>query len=331
MALLATRLHSQEAAAALEAAAGEAVAVDGSFVRLGLAYLRAPSPALLAELAGTPAARTIAEHARRVALPAGAPSAEELVASLLLEVEAAGHDPDVLEAMLYRLESDGPALRRCRAEAARYLPAGALDGAVLHLTLGYDIGVALAGAATLNLAHPRFHGDFRELWFYCVHELHHAGFMTYHDLPELASIRTTTDLAALVRALTFLEGLAVHAARGWRAAAGALEDDPDYAALQDAVRMRGYEQEYFRLYHLLERAPHRPLVPGDWDVLEPLAGGDRLWYRVGALMAERIEEELGREALIEAVVAGPHRFFELYALLPGSAGALYDGGADRRP
>jgi hypothetical protein len=93
---------------------------------------------------------------------------------------------------------------RCWQEAAAYLSRDALSGIVLYLTIGFDIGVAVSGAASLNLAHPHFVENQDEVWFYCVHEVHHAGFQKYHDLPVLADVKTTTDLVDLIRHLTTL-------------------------------------------------------------------------------------------------------------------------------
>jgi hypothetical protein len=301
-------------AAPVTGAREPALSVDGSFVRLGLAYLRSADAALLQQATATRPARVIAEHARRVSLGGDPPTAEELVARLLTEQlrDGARTEAHRLGALLAAIEADEEGRRRCRVEAAAYLPEGALEGVVLHLTLGYDIGVALAGAPTLNLAHPRFRHDPRELRYYCVHEVHHAGVMRYHDLPELASVRTTAQLAALVRYLTFLEGLAVHAARAWRAADGALDRDADYVALEDQALMRRYEDDFVRLHEGLDRPPDRPLEPEDWATLERLAGPDRFFYRVGARMADRVERALGRDRLVEAVSAGPDHFFELH-------------------
>lgn len=157
----------------------------------------------------------------------------------------------------------------------------------------------------------------RELWFYCVHEIHHAGVQRYHDLPYLSQVKTTRDLAALVRYLTFLEGTAVYAARGWRSEAHALSDDADYVALDDSARMAGYEEAYFRIYDELQRTPQRPIADADWAIIDQLSSGDRLWYRVGALMAQRIDEVRGRHTLRSIVIDGPDRFFSTYDTIRG--------------
>jgi hypothetical protein len=68
--------------------------------------------------------------------------------------------------------------------------------------------------------------------------------------------------------------------------------------------------------------------------------GERLWYRVGARMAARLEEALGRNAL-RALVAEGHRFFEVHRQAvegregpaPGAAPPCIrlDGGEGARP
>ncbi len=213
------------------------------------------------------------------------------------------------------METNREAQVRCWKEAGATLPEGALADATLFLTVGYDIGVAVSGNASLNLAHPHFENDLNELWFYSVHELHHAGWHTYHPLPELSRVGTTRALAGLIRYCTAMEGLAVHAARNWRAEAGALSSDPDYVALLDAQRMDRYEAQFFALLRDLQAEEPRSLEEADWDILELMSTGERLWYRVGARMVYRIEQALGRDVLVEASLQGPDQVFNLYAEL----------------
>ena len=52
-------------------------------------------------------------------------------------------------------------------------------------------------------------------------------------------------------------------------------------------------------------------------VIERMSSGERLWYRVGAYMAQRIEASKGRAALVELVRQGPAQFITTYeSLLP---------------
>lgn len=284
--------------------------IDTRFAFLALDFLQTGDRELLTSIAETRAASHLAAHARRVSISGVAPTARELVEQILTSPSMADADLDEIRLRLALVESDRERQNHCWEEAAYYLPQGALSDATLFVTIGYDIGVAVSGNASLNLAHPHFVENADELWFYCVHELHHAGFQRYHDLPRLADIKLTDGLLALIRYLTMMEGLAVHAARRWRTTIGALENDPDYLALLDNKRMDTYEKEYFMLYRDLAAEGARPLEKGDWEILEKMSAGDRLWYRVGAKMAYRIEKVLGREILIELIVDGSDAFFK---------------------
>ena len=51
----------------------------------------------------------------------------------------------------------------------------------------------------------------------------------------------------------------------------------------------------------------------DFKVLEVMSGKrKRLWYVVGAHMAEEIDKNLGREALNKTIIEGSESFFEKY-------------------
>jgi putative zinc-dependent peptidase DUF5700 len=55
-------------------------------------------------------------------------------------------------------------------------------------------------------------------------------------------------------------------------------------------------------------------------VLERMSGGERLWYRVGAFMARRIEQSQGRARLIDLIKEGPARFIAAYLSLEAESG-----------
>jgi len=299
--------------------------IDTRFAYLALDFLDTGNRDLLREIAETGGARHIAAHARRVSLTGEAPDARQLVEQILTSASLADSDTDALRARLAAFEADKKAQRRCWREAAAYLPEGALADATLFLTVGYDIGVAVDGNASVNVAHPHFAGKPEELWFYSVHELHHAGFQKFNRLPQLSAIKTTGQLAELIRYLTAMEGQAVHAAWRWRAEAGALQSDSDYVALLDSTRMNVYEPEFFTAYQTLAATKSRLLKESDWAILEKMSTGDRLWYRVGARMAKRIEKELGWDILVGTVREGPESFFARYAEL-----AQREAAADSR-
>jgi hypothetical protein len=150
------------------------------------------------------------------------------------------------------------------------------------------------------------------LLYYAIHELHHVGFMTYQPPPRIAELKTCADVLCLVEYCTQMEGMAVHAARSRRAADGALDDDDDYVALSDDEKMEGLEAAYVADLAALHARGVMPVDDADFDVIARMSGGDRLWYRVGARMAARIEAVLGRDRLVGLIEESPRAFFEIY-------------------
>ncbi len=289
---------------------------DARFAVDALAYLESGDRRLLDQLARSPAALHILNHARNFE-NADVPreSAEALVASLLEPREERAKRAAACGRSLAFFT--GPLLDDLHwlHDVLRYLPAGFRFHGTLFLTFGYDIGVAFPPNASLNGATPHFDGHPRELLYYAIHELHHAGFMTIHPPPRFADLKTCRDLLSLVRYSTQLEGMAVFAAWERRRAEGALGDDADYVALQDAARMERDEALYFKDYDGLKKRAGQPADKDAWAVIERMSGGERLWYRVGAVMADRIEKKLGRPALVNLVGRGPGSFFQSYLSL----------------
>ena len=283
---------------------------DARFAALALDLIRTGDPRFAGELALQPATAHLLAHARNFDYDVPKDSARALVDSLLAPA------PDRPVRIATCRESlaffTGPMLADPRwvGDALRYLPADFRFEGSLFLTFGYDIGVAYPPNASLNGASRRFEGHPRELLYYAIHELHHAGFMSLHPPLRFPDFKTCRDLLAAVRYHTQLEGMAVLAAWDRRRAENAIAGDGDYAALEDAGRMARDVADYFRDFDGLERRGDEPLDAEARAVVERMSGGERLWYRVGALMARRIEERLGRPALVDLVEDGPLRFIE---------------------
>ena len=200
-----------------------------------------------------------------------------------------------------------------------YLPEDFRFHGSLFLTFGYDIGVAISPTASLNCAQRHFKGHSRELMYYAIHELHHVGFMSYQPPPKLSELKTCAELLRLVQYSTQLEGMAVFVAYERRRQEHALADDGDYVALEDEPRMQRDEALYFEDFHYLERRAAQPADADAWAVIDRMSSGERLWYRVGARMAQRIEKVSGRAALVELVKQGPASFLEAYRGISGGA------------
>jgi len=283
---------------------------DTTHVEQAIVYLSEPSQERLRRVADTAAARHLLKHSAVTGYYAPDATALDITRSLLSRPVEAGEIAGV-ETLLAEIEAAPERQRACLRDAARYLPDGFIFAEPLYVTWGYDIGVSMNGSASINLAHPRFAADPDEIWFYCVHEMHHAGLTSLQLYPQaISEIRTAAEMLAFIRYSTMLEGMAVHAAREPRRREGALESDPVYVALADPARMAVYEKSYWKIYRYFEAQGKRPLNESDWQRVEQLSDNDRLWYRVGAHMAAMIESNLGRSVLRNLPVEGAEAFFD---------------------
>jgi Putative zinc dependent peptidase (DUF5700) len=313
--------------------AGDPLAVqdltfDASFASQAVEYLRTHDPALEARLVESPALTHILAHARNFDYDVPKDSRTALVASLLGPRNTQGQRSVVCRQCLAFFSGVMLADPSWVNDALRYLPADFRFRGTLFLTFGYDIGVAFSPNASLNCTHPHFERHPRELLYYAIHELHHVGFMSYHPPPRLADLKTCTDLLRLVEYSTQMEGMAVLAAYPRRRDEGALADDPDYVALEDANRMQADVASYLGESAYLKGRGTQPADAAAWAVIERMSSGERLWYRVGATMAQRIEAAYGRAALVALVISGPARFLAAYESL--AAGDAADGAARPR-
>jgi hypothetical protein len=283
---------------------------DARFAALALDYFKAGDERLLAEIPLLPATAHLLAHARNFDYDVPKDSPQALVGSLLAPSPDRSRDVVTCEESLAYFT--GPMLEDPHwvLDALAYLPPGFRFHGSLFLTFGYDIGVAFPPNASLNGAQRHFGAHPRELVYYAIHELHHAGFMSYQPPPRLADLKTCRDVLGLVRYSTALEGMAVLAAWPRRRAEKALADDPDYVALGDSERMRRDVAAYFRDYDSLVERGDMPADKEAWAVIDGMSSGERLWYRVGALLARRFEEVRGRAALVGLVTQGPIRFVE---------------------
>lgn len=295
--------------------------LDPSFAQLALKYLRSNDPAVLDTLAKSPAARHLLNHARNFDYDLPKDSTAALVASLVTPPGKHLAHAQACEQSLAFFAGPMTADRTWLGDPLRYLPDDFRFHGTLFLTFGYDIGVAFGRTASLNCAQGHFDGHPRELLYYGIHELHHVGFMAYQPPPKFSELKTCGDLLRLVQYSTQLEGMAVLAVYERRRAEHALNDDADYVALQDEPGMRLAEAQYFAEVEYLRKRAGEPADDAAWAVIGRMSGGNRattgarLWYRVGALMARRIEEASGRAALVALVKTGPASFIQTYQRL----------------
>ncbi len=286
--------------------------LDSSFAMNSLAYLATKNNRFLDQATKSPATAHLLAHARNFDYGVPKDSPEALVRSLIEKnADRARWCRLALSFFEQRMSRD----RRWIDDTLAYLPGDFRFHGTLFLTYGYDIGVAFGPNASLNCAHRHFEAHPRELLYYAIHELHHVGFYAYQPPPKISEVKTCADVARLVEYSTELEGMAVLAAYDRRRRERVLDGDPDYVALQDAARLDRDEAQYFADLEYLRRRGAEPADAAAWAVIERMSGGKRLWYRVGARMAQRIEAARGHAFLVDLIREGPQSFLESYRKL----------------
>jgi Putative zinc dependent peptidase (DUF5700) len=304
-------LHSLVSAA--DPLAQQDLTFDPTFAQLTLRYLQSKDPSILKQLADSPAATHLLEHASNFDYDVPKDSTNPLLEHLMSK-----GSPDRVAACQSSLAYFNNTLiadPHWINETLGYLPADFRFHGALFLIFGYDIGVAFSHNASLNCAHPHFAAHPDELKFYAVHELHHVGFTSYQPPPRLAEIKTCRNLLKLVEYSTQLEGMAVWAAYTPRDKERALAHDEDYVVLQDEDRMQRDEKLYFDDVRYLQERGDEPADDAAWAVITRMSSGERLWYRVGAHMARGIEQKSGRAALVALIAQGPEKFLAAYEAL----------------
>jgi hypothetical protein len=202
-----------------------------------------------------------------------------------------------------------------QTECLKMLPKGFEYNSSTHLffTFGYDLGVTIAGNASINLAHPHYLQDMRELKYYSIHELHHAGFLQLkNNVMVDLNIHTYSDMAILIEYYTHLEGMGTYAPFDIRQKEHAMNADHDYIVLQDTALMREQVKEYFTTYFYFKNDPQRMITDQDWEMISILSDKKRLWYTVGAKMAKTIDEKFGREKLTSLISESSGNFLKTY-------------------
>lgn len=192
-----------------------------------------------------------------------------------------------------------------------YLPERHRFDSTVYLNLGYD-NICYGCDVGVNLNHASFHADRREAVYYLMHELAHAGYVAYHEMPNLAAPRTYRELAGNVMFLTQLEGMGVLTPFRLRTAEDGL-GDPDYVALLDPKERDRRVCVYFEKLARLKSSPDTVITPEDLEIYNEFSGKPlRLWYVAGCHMAQTIEKTRGVESLRELVRKGYAAFFEAY-------------------
>ncbi|MCA9645421.1 MAG: hypothetical protein H6718_19710 [Polyangiaceae bacterium] len=271
----------------------QASRVDGSFAELLMTG--SGDPSLRPKLLAHPALAAIVRHQKLSGNTGATP--EAALEDVFKGLERHPPTRSVLDAWRGR---DTELLAAANA-AARYLPQGNVFSGEVYLVAGYDIGVAAPPDLILNVAHPHFVDDPRELGFYATHEAHHVGFLALRSAPALTDLNQAPKLRAVVTFMTQLEGMGVHAAYPARSEQHRLDGDDDYQVYADPAQAKAVTERYAELTTTLAQTDGSLEDELVGNVLNAMSSGQRVWYRFGALVCWHLEQHKGRQALIASI------------------------------
>lgn len=292
---------------------------DLRFAELAIQYLETKDSSLLQKIAELNSTDHIFNHAAKYNYDVPKNSKIDLVTFLLSPIQEKNKLlPEVKRNLEFAKEKIAT-IDLAQTECLKYLPDSFTYSGSLFFTFGYDIGVVYENNASLNLAYKSFVNYHNEIKYYAIHELHHAGFVALKKnyMPSL-EITTYKEMAELIEYFTHLEGMATYAALDLRKKENALNNDKDYIALQDSSLMKGLVKEYVDVYIYFKKNPDRLLTKDDWEKLSIFSDTKRLWYRVGALMAQEIDRQSGRENLTALIAESSEKFINTYLTLSKS-------------
>lgn len=294
------------------------VAYDFTFAELAVKYLETDDSTYLQKIADLKATEHIINHARRYKYNVPRNSKIELVRYLLSPVnEKKKLLPDFKRNLQYAKKNVAE-IDLAQKECLKYLPDSFHYSSNLFYTFGYDLGVVYGENASVNLAHPYYLKNMNEIRYYSIHELHHAGFVTLKNfIMPSSDITSYKEMTQFIEYFTHLEGMGTFAPLDLRKKENAMNIDKDYIALQDSALMKDFEKEYFEIYFHFKNNPNTVITETDWDMVSILSDKKRLWYRVGAHMAETIYKKLGKEKLGSLIAEPSENFINTYLSIKG--------------
>jgi len=291
------------------------VAYDFSFAELAIKYLETEDSTYLQRIAELNATGHMLNHAIRYNYDVPKDSKLEFVAYLLSPIHEKKKLLTNFKKNLQYAKDSIAETDLIQKTCLQYLPNDFNYSSSLFFTFGYDL-VVYGGNASMNLVHPFVLNNAKEIKYYSIHELHHAGFVMLKNyvMPSL-DITTYKEMAQLIEYFTHLEAMGTYAPLDIRTREGAMNTDRDYIALQNTELMKEYEKEYFEIYFHFKNNPDSLITKEDWDKVEILSDVRRLWYRVGAYMAQTIDKNLGREKLVNLISEPSENFINTYLMI----------------
>lgn len=292
------------------------VVYDFSFAELSVKYLETEDSTFLQKIAELEATEHILNHAKRFDYSVPENSKLELATYLLSPMNEKRKILTDFKRNLQYAKNNIAEIDLAQKVCLQYLPDGFHYSSNLFFTFGYDLGVVYGKNASVNLAHPFYLKNMNEIKYYSIHELHHAAFvMLKNNIMPSLDITNYKEMTQLIEYFTHLEGMGTFAPLDTRIKENAMDVDKDYIALQDSVLMKAYENEFFDIYFHFKNNPDSIVTEKDWDKVSILSGKKRLWYRIGAIMAQTIDKNLGREKLVNLISEPSENFINTYLMV----------------
>ncbi len=285
------------------------VRIDTSFVVPVIKYLSNPNKELLLAITKHEAAKKTHSHAVRFGNTKK--NISTFWTEILKNLSKKQNLIEIAKQSLTYLYNELDLFNELSKDLWDYFPEGTDLSTNLYAILGYDIGIVSEGNALINLGHPDFEKDPREILLMAMHELHHVVYTAYNPIFDLNRINTTHQLVDVIKYSAHMEGLAVYCTLEKRQSLNALTNR-DYKLLLDERARSKRVSSFFDTLTKFEIRGSNPLQEKDWHILDRMSGRDRLWYIAGAHMAQLIDKKFGREVLNETIRLGPDDFFKTY-------------------
>ena len=292
------------------------IVYDFTFAELAVKYLETNDSAYLQKIADLRATEHIFNHSKRYNYNVPNNSKLELVTYLLTPINEKKKILPEFERNLQFAKNSIASNDFAQKICLQYLPDNFQYSSSLFFTFGYDIGVVYGGNASINIANPYFIKNPNEIKYYSVHELHHAGFVMLKNnfMPSL-DILNYRQMSQFIEYFTQLEGMGTFAPLDVRKKENAMNTDRDYIALQDSLLMKEDEKEFFDIYFHFKNNPDSLITAKDWNMISTLSDEKRLWYRIGAEMAQTIDKNLGRGKLVSLISMSSENFIDTYLMI----------------
>ncbi|ELY42944.1 hypothetical protein [Natronorubrum tibetense] len=291
--------------------------IDGSAADLFLSYADGDVP--LSRIWGHPAYEIARKHASvlgRDLTQADVQRAMNGERTTFSEVEDVTENRDRIDRLLDHVRSqEAEWTDLIDRQLLRVTPDEDVSDVILHLAIGYELGIGLGSGAYVNLNDPFFLESPRQLLYTAIHESSHVLYEREHgSITELGSkpMRSREVQWRVFNTIVHTEAFATYTPLKLRKADGNVGGHDhalceDYRVLADEALLSDLVVKYDSFRQTLRDGA----VSRD-TLFKRLFSELRLPYRVGLALLTGIEEKAGLEELRGAFYMDPEPFCETY-------------------